>query len=424
MAYADALAGPEGLRHRARPGVKWVILSGLLAIAISASIGAALVGRRVQPVHGTGYGLIFLVALFVVLGSVLAIRRPRNPIGWLFLSTGVCFVLSALATSYSILDYVHDHGSLPFGWLFLLFAEFWAPAIVLLSVAALLFPDGRPSSPTIRLLLVVLLLAALVWQGGAFGIAVSAIANHTIHIDTSGDLYAIDHAVGAWSWWYAAAQPVFFITLALVWLAWLVQQVPAYRRSSGDRRLQLKWLYGGVTVCGIGGMLIAAFTSATSEPFHAFGLLGNVLLCALPVSVGIALLKFHLYDIDKVVSRTVSYTLLTGVLAGLYVGVVAFVTRVLPLSSSVAVAISTLVAAAAFNPLRKRLQHMVDRRFNRAHYDAQATVAAFAERLRTVIELGRVEDDLLTAVNGALEPSSVGIWLAKSGYIEPAQALE
>ena len=274
--------------------------------------GRSIVGRAVQQIGGSGYGEILLVFLFTVVGLLLAIRRPRNPIGWLFLSSGVCFVLSAFATSYSILDYVHDHGSLPLGWVSLLFAEFWAPAIVLLSVAALLFPDGRPSSRTMRLLLVALLLAAFVWQGGAFGIAVSAIVTHKIHIDSGGDLYAIDHAVGPWAWWYAAAQPAFFITVAAVWLGWLLQQVPAYRRSSRDRRLQLKWLYGGVALCGTGGILIAAFTDASPGPLHALGVFGDVLLCALPLSVGIALLKFRLYDIDRVISRTVSYVLLTG----------------------------------------------------------------------------------------------------------------
>jgi hypothetical protein len=413
VADASELAGPLAPRPRALSGVTWATAIALVAVTVSASAGAVIVGRRVQQIGGSGYGEILLVFLFTVVGLLLAIRRPRNPIGWLFLSSGVCFVLSAFATSYSILDYVHDHGSLPLGWVSLLFAEFWAPAIVLLSVAALLFPDGRPSSRTMRLLLVALLLAAFVWQGGAFGIAVSAIVTHKIHIDSGGDLYAIDHAVGPWAWWYAAAQPAFFITVAAVWLGWLLQQVPAYRRSSRDRRLQLKWLYGGVALCGTGGILIAAFTDASPGPLHALGVFGDVLLCALPLSVGIALLKFRLYDIDRVISRTVSYVLLTGLVVGVYVGVVTLSTKGIGFSSPVAVAASTLVAAALFNPLRKRLQRVVDRHFNRARYDAEATVAAFTARLRDAVDLETVRTELLEVVNRAVEPAHASVWIRR-----------
>jgi hypothetical protein len=129
------------------------------------------------------------------------------------------------------------------------------------------------------------------------------------------------------------------------------------------------------------------------------------------VAIGIAVMRYRLYDLDRVVSRTLSYAILTGVLVGVYIGVVSLATGVLPLSSSVGVAASTLVAAALFNPLRKRLQHVVDRRFNRAHYDAQAVVAAFSERLGTALELGGIEDDLFTTVSSALGPTTVGVWL-------------
>lgn len=411
MAHAPAPAGPVAASRRGPFQVKWVCATTFLAVTLAGAVAAGIVGSQVKQVSGSGYGEILLVLLFTAVGGVLAIRRPRNPIGWLFLSVGVCFVLTSFATSYTVLDYVHRHGTLPFGWVALLLAEFWAPAIALLSVAALLFPDGRPGSRTSRFLLAALFLAALVWQVGAFGIAVSAIVSHRIHIDSGGDLYAIDHAVGPWAWWYSAAQPAFFLTLAAVWLGWLVQQVPAYRRSTGDRRLQLKWLYGGVTVCGVGGILIAAFTSA-SGPLHAIGVLGDVMLCALPLSVGIALLKFRLYEIDKVVSRTVTYGLVSAWVVGAYVGIVALLTRSVGLSSPIAVAASTLAAACLFNPLRRRVQRAVDHRFNRARIDAEATVGAFVARLREAVEFEAVRAEFLGVIHSTIEPTHLALWVS------------
>ena len=232
MAYASELAGPVAPRRRALSGLKWATAVALVAVTVSGGAGSAIVGRRVHYSSGSGPGTTLLVLLVTVVGFVVAIRRPRNPIGWLFLSCAACFALSGIATTYSILDYVHDHGSLPLGSVSLLFAEFWAPAIVLLSVATLLFPDGRLSSRTMRFLLAALLVAAVVWQGGAFGIAVSAIVTHSIHIDSGGDLYAIDHAVGKWAWWYTTAQPAFYHSGGRV--ARLAS--PAGARGTGGRR--------------------------------------------------------------------------------------------------------------------------------------------------------------------------------------------
>ncbi len=132
-----------------------------------------------------------------------------------------------------------------------------------------------------------------------------------------------------------------------------------------------------------------------------------VCLAALPVSIGIGILKYHLYDIDRIISRTLAYALLTGLLVGVYTGVVLLATRVLPLSSP--------VAAALFSPLRRWVQRAVDRRFNRARYDADATVAAFAARLQDAVDLDAVRDDLAGVVRTALEPAQVSVWINERG---------
>ena len=143
----------------------------------------------------------------------------------------------------------------------------------------------------------------------------------------------------------------------------------------------------------------------------------NVLLAlgaaALPASIGVAILKYRLYDIDRIISRTLAYTIVTGLLIGLYAGLVLLATRVLPLSSSVAVAGATLAVAALFNPVRRRVQLRVDRRFNRARYDADQTVAAFAARLKDAVDLDSVRDDLAGVVSRTLEPAHVSVRISR-----------
>ena len=131
----------------------------------------------------------------------------------------------------------------------------------------------------------------------------------------------------------------------------------------------------------------------------------------MPFSVGIAVLRYRLYEIDRIVSRTLSYALLTGTLIAVFAGLVLLSTRVLPFSSPVGVAVSTLAAAALFNPLRHRIQHIVDRRFNRAHYDAEALVAAFGTRLRDEVDVDTVLSELANAAGRSLQPAHVSVWI-------------
>jgi hypothetical protein len=155
---------------------------------------------------------------------------------------------------------------------------------------------------------------------------------------------------------------------------------------------------------------------AVSLGISSTSVVGEILgigIAALPVGIGVGILKYRLYDIDRIISRTLAYAIVTGLLVGVYAGLVLLATRVLPLSSPVAVAASTLAAAALFNPLRRRVQQAVDRRFNRARYDADQTVAAFAARLKDAVDLDTVRDDLAGAVHQALEPAHVSVWISQ-----------
>jgi hypothetical protein len=155
---------------------------------------------------------------------------------------------------------------------------------------------------------------------------------------------------------------------------------------------------------------VLAATQASSAPtwVWAFIILG---WAAVPLSIGVGILKYRLYEIDRLISRTLSYALLTGLLIGTFIGLVALSTDTLAISGRVGVAASTLIAAALFNPLRKSIQRFVDRRFNRAHYDAEATVAAFTARLRDAVEIDAIRNDLLDAVNRAVQPTHASIWI-------------
>jgi hypothetical protein len=138
-----------------------------------------------------------------------------------------------------------------------------------------------------------------------------------------------------------------------------------------------------------------------------------VAIVTVPVAVAVAVLKYRLYDIDRVISRTLAYAIVTGLLAGIYAGLVLLATQVFRFHSTVAVAASTLAVAALFNPLRRRVQHVIDRRFNRAWYDADRTVAAFAARLKDEVDLDSIRDDLAGAVHRALEPAHVSVWISR-----------
>ena len=351
-------------------------------------------------------GSIVLVPAFGIVGLIVARKQPRNPMGWVLLGCALCLALDDAASTYSVLDYRRHHGSLPVGELAVLLQPAWAPGIALLALSIMLFPDGEIPPGLWRLPLGVFGIVCVVWLVGAYGIAVDAILFHRIHVDPTGNLLLEDHATGAWRWW-SAFQDVFFAVILLIGVAWLVAQVPVYRRATGVRRAQLKWLLTGVVAALVGAVITV---TSSSGLFGVLGFVGTACLIGLPAAIGVGILRYRLYEIDRLISRTLSYAVLTGLLVGVFAGLVLLTTRVLPFSSPVGVAASTLAALALFNPLRGRIQHAVDRRFNRAHYDAEATIAAFSARLRGAVDVDTVLGELAAAAAHSLEPAHVTVW--------------
>jgi hypothetical protein len=193
------------------------------------------------------------------------------------------------------------------------------------------------------------------------------------------------------------------------------RQIVSYRRSSGEYRQQLKWLLSGGAISIAGLLLAMSISNSSLLVLRVVGFVSFLSVIALPVGIGVGILKYRLYDIDRLISRTLSYAILTGLLVGVFVGIVVLTTDVLPFSSPVGVAASTLAAAALFNPLRLRVQRLVDRRFNRARYDAEAIVAAFTLRLRDAVDLDTIRNELLHAVDGAVQPAHASVWLRPPG---------
>jgi len=194
-----------------------------------------------------------------------------------------------------------------------------------------------------------------------------------------------------------------------------------YRRSTGEERLQLKWFaYAVVLSLGLlAALLPAAVASTSGQVAYDVAIVAGIGL-ALPVAIGTAILKYRLYAIDRIISRTVSYVLVTGAVAGVYLGCVALLTRVLPVRGSVGIAVAVLAAAALFNPLRRRVQAAVARRFDRARYDAERVVTQFSVQLREEVDLDVLGADLLGVVDHVLAPAHLALWL--SGTVSSSTA--
>ena len=388
--------------RRAAPAA--AVTLGVLTIGIAAT--HVPLDTLTGQVHGSEQVAIDWVTALgfavpgAVTGAVVAARRPGNPLGWLLLAL---FMFSGLpAADYAFWDYGMHQGTLPLGRAAVALAAAWPTWLLLIALLLWLFPDGR--LPTGRWRPVS---AALVGTGAVLSVAASvgnylAVAGQAIPVSASGNFAA--NAAGAW----AVIEAVVVFGSAASWLVWLIVQVPRYRRSAGERRQQLKWLYSGAAALGVSTVISVLASSDSTSYWQVVGTLGMAIL---PVCVGVAVLKYRLYAIDRIISRVIAYAIVTAVLGGMFAGLVLLATEVLPVRTPVAVAAATLAAAALFNPLRLRVQHGVDRRFNRARYDAETIVAAFTARLRQTVDLDTVQGDLVGTVDAAFQPAHVSVWL-------------
>ncbi len=272
--------------------------------------------------------------------------------------------------------------------------------LALLPLPILLFPDGGMPAGRWRWAFRAYVLLAATFLISNAALDSHAFTDRHLVINSSGEVRAM---TAPSSTPVLIGTGVFVVGYIAVFFTSVLRQIVRYRRSTGDERQQLKWLVSGGAVAVTGVLLASLVGGALSPAFIA--------VVALPIGIGMGILKYRLYDVDRLISRTISYVIITGLLAGVFVGTVVLATDVLPFSSPIGVAASTLAAAALFNPLRKRVQHLVDRRFNRSRYDADATVASFSRSLRDAVELETVQSSLVAAIDHAVEPSSLTVWI-------------
>ena len=358
--------------------------------------------RHLLPASLTGWtvsnisGQVVNVAVPVT-GFVLASRRPANRIGWLFLVAGLALGLSGFSNPYALHALVADRGSLPAGQVFAWLSNWiWMIAVAALAFLFLLFPTGQLRSRRWR--------PAAWFAGGAFALAtvstLIAASRLWAHPFTSPSLRSPDGLTAL-----LLLMTAFLISAAL--LVSVMAVVVRFAKSSGEERLQLKWCAAAALV------LVVVFVASIWVNSAAVNVLQSLAFLCLWTAIATAVLKYRLYEIDRIISRTLAYAIVTGLLVGLYAGLVLLATHVLSFSSPVAVAAATLAAAALFSPVRRRVQRVVDRRFNRARYDADTTVALFATHLKDAVNLDSVRDDLASVVQRALEPAHVSVWISR-----------
>ena len=367
------------------------------------------------------YALLFLAFPFV--GALIASRRPQNPIGWILLADGLLWMFLTVIDSYNRYG-VAGPGSVPFPVTIGALANtlLWVPTVGLLGIyTILLFPDGKLPSRRWR---------PLAWFSAAVIVLLSVTG--TLAPGPLENQGGVRNPFGLEALpWLVVATYVITPLLPLCILASAVSMVLRFRRSRGEERQQIKWIAFAASFVGL--LYLTAmvtgviFTTALSgdgsslpSPPWWFDLLFSVAVlgfAGVPVAIGFAVLKYRLYDIDIIINRTLVYGSLTATLIALYFGSVVTTQAILRALTGqteqpqLAIVVSTLVIAALFNPLRRRIQSFIDRRFYRRKYDARKTLEAFSARLREETDLETLNNELAGVIRETMQPAHVSLWL-------------
>jgi len=344
-------------------------------------------------------------------GAMLASRRPRHPVGWLLLALALLVVVSGVTTSYAKYGLLVRPRSLPGAIDAAVYNSVWLlPSAACLSFILLLTPTGSLPSPRWRWWAWVTVAAALLAAGSGvllpFEPPYPSVAN-PLAVPALADLLVA-----------VAAIALIVTGLGILVAAWSL--LVRFRRAHGVERQQLRWVALAAVSTVVVVLGIVAVTAAGLEA--PVDWLVGVCLALLPVAIGAAVLRYRLYDLDRIISRTVSWALLTVLLGLGYAAVVLGLGRLLPDSSSLAVAAATLAVAAAFQPARRRIQAAVDQRFNRRRHDAAQRIAAFGGRLLQQVDLDTLTAELLAVVEVTMQPTTVSLWLRSSIVATQEQA--
>ncbi len=369
----------------ARPTAMAAALAFVLVAGVAIAFGAA---------RGTLDVFTVLLSLWVLVGALIVALRPDNAVGWLFGSAGVIWV-TGLATSAAVATF--DGPALTLvSWYG---AWFWVAGFVLMVASLFLIPTGRSTSPAWRRVL---------WTFSVAGAVAVVLAGLQETVQTAKSAPVVDNPIGIAGLGGVSEKLVPLLVLCGV-IAATASMVARYRRGSADERERLKLVVVSAVVTVIFALVAAAFDGRALA-----SICWILAFSAIPVGCAIAILRHQLFDVDRVISRTLVYGALTLMLGAAYVSLV-LVGQALSSSfaggSNLAIAASTLVVAALFLPVRSRVQRFVDRRFYRRRYDAQRTLEVFGARLREQVELAALERDLQTVVTETMQPTHASVWL-------------
>jgi hypothetical protein len=381
-----------------------VVTAAVAAANVVVSIAAAVLAPDQGPLD------ILLIALAILaiatVGIVLAIRVPANRVGLLLVVSSLALGVDALGVTYAHASLAFAGGSWPgtavAAWLDNVMLT--VPVLIMTVGIPLIFPDGHLLSARWRwVVAAIFLMGAFSLLEAGFVPRVTAYTNleNPFYIEGLGPLLSVIDLPD--------------ITGVVVFLLPIASVVIRYRRGNGVERQQLKWLIAAIAFAAIAWMVVIVGAMTGSSVVTGIGWEAALLsFTGIPIAIGIAVLRYRLYEIDRIIGRTIAWAVVTGVLVSVFAGVVVALQAALigfTQGETLAVAVSTLVAAALFQPLRRRVQRAVDRRFDRATYDATRTVEAFAERLRDEVALDAVIADLQQTVAGSIKPTSLELWL-------------
>ena len=364
----------------------------LVTVAISRPLTLAVLAE------GAARALAFPLG-YATVGLVLTRRRPANPIGWLYAAAGLLWSLGIPGDAW-LGQLVSDHRPLPLAaQVTAVYGEFnWVPATILgVTLPALLVPDGRLRSRRWRPVAAAAVAAAVLALVG------SVLAPARLEDTSIANPFGLAGPAGAVAAALAGAGTLLWMATMVASLACVVLR---FRSSVGVERQQLRWVAAGA-VAAVAGLLAG---TAVPQRTVISSILYAMVLC-IPLAVAVAVLRYRLWDLDRLVSRTVTYAVVTALLVVPYLLIVPAAGRLVQGAGSLAVAAATLAAAAAFAPLRRRVQGLVDRRFNRRRYDAARTVEAFAARLRDQVDLDALSAELLAVVDHTMQPVGASLWL-------------
>ena len=402
----------EAGRTRTASRVAWIICALCLVLATIDLVLVALNSSHPEVrIPEPWLAHTVSAVAFSSVGAVVGSRRPENPIGWLFCAIGLLAAIVFLSSEYAAYALLVQPDSLPGGLAMVwIRAWVWVPYVGLFVLLFLVFPEGWPPTPALRWF------ASLVLFVIAYGTVLAAFSPGPI--DAIGG--AVDNPLGMEALRGVGTNSAVGPVESVLYVLGIVATASLFGRMRRARRVerqQLKW-FTYATVVLVGGAVLD-FSVSEATGIQWLGEIGFVLtmvgLAGLPIAIGIAVLRYRLYNIDRIINRTLVYGALTAMLLAVYVADIVLLQRIFVLltgeRSTFVVVASTLMIAALFNPLRRRIQSFIDRRFYRRKYDARKTLEAFSAQLRNETDLDAVSDDLVGVVKETMQPAHVTLWL-------------